>query len=205
MIKIIKYEVGENDINVGFKKYNFVVYGSIGKELVEGLTKKKILQKVYEICKESIDYELDRYNKGLSNSIIYEETEEDNFEEFIPEESKVVDVVFEIEQSDLTLTEPLSIELEAVLKNQYNEIINYNVNFSSSEGHIEGNVLTLEPVEEYTEIEVTAYYNNIKNVKIIRLCPYEATQPTNEIDVLNNRIAKLEEVIDTLIGGEDIE
>lgn len=185
MILIIKYEELENDINVGFRKHNFIVYGSIAKELVKGLSKNEILQKVYEIIKPSMDYETERYNQGLSNSIV-DDTEIEEVEEFIPEPSKVVDIELNLSKNNIhfdSIGTAEIIEIEATLINQYNEVVNDRLEINTSYGTIENDILTVEPTVEPMEISVTATYSNVFKVQKVMLYPYVEpipAEPTEE-------------------------
>lgn len=185
MIQISKYEELENDINVGFRKHNFVVYGSIAKELVQGLTKNEILQKVYEIIKHSMDYEINRYNLGLPNSII-DNTEIEEVEEFIPEPSNVVKIELNLSKNNIyfdNIGNTESINIETILINQYNEVVNDILDINTSYGTIENDILTVEPTVEPMEVSVTATYGNISKTKKVMLYPYVEPippEPTEE-------------------------
>lgn len=185
MILIIKYEELENDINVGFRKHNFIVYGSIAKELVKGLSKNQILQKVYEIIKPSMDYETERYNQGLSNSIV-DNIEIEEVEEFIPEPSKVVKIEFSVDKSVVNFDSEgnsQEINLSSTLINQYGEKIIDTVEYSITHGAIKDNVLIVDSVVEPTEIDITATYGNVSKSEKVMLYPYAEPippEPTEE-------------------------
>lgn len=214
MIQIIKYEELENDINVGFRKHNFIVYGSIGKEEVEGLSRKEILQKVYEIIKPSLDYETNRYNQGLSNSIVDNSsiygTEEEPIEpeEFIPEPSKVVELILNVDRNYIEFNQAgdnEQINIETGLINQYGEVVIDSVELSVDYGTIINNKLILEPINEPREIVLTASYGNISKSININLEPYSepiAPQPTPEelrIQSLENELNMQKMAMDEVI------
>ena len=74
-MQIIKYEVNDGLLTVGFKEMNFVVYSQIPH--YSGLTKQQLLQKAYEQIKQTIDYE-----KTLQEHSF---TTDEIGEEFVPE------------------------------------------------------------------------------------------------------------------------
>lgn len=206
MIQVINYRETDNSITTGFKKYNFVVYGEIG--IIEGFTKEQYLQKLYEQCKSSIDYETERYNQGSPNSIV---TDLEG-EEFIPEEPKlrILKLLLgkeyvEFEEGE----ESIDVHLSIITKDQYNEDIEVEVNITSSLGEIEDNVLIVPQASEYTEIEIMAKANGISDIKTIGVYPYVEPEPSrmellqNEVEGLKIGKVMLELKSDTLIDRQD--
>lgn len=170
-MQIIKYELLENDILIGFRKENFVVYGNIGIDRTNGLTKQQIIQKVYEEVKHSIDYETTRFISGLSNSITINETDE-NFigENFIPELPKLnhFELITDTEhlrfyENDISKT----IDLYVMAKDQYGEDFVCDVVYTTTLGNIVNNVLTVENPKNQAEITITATSSSFSDSKTI--------------------------------------
>lgn len=200
-MQTIHYKEKENSISVGFKKHNFVVFGEIG--ITEEYTKEQYIQKLYEQCKSSLDYETERYLEGKSNSIVTEEIGD----EFIPEEPKLKTLKLLVYKDYVQFEEErdkVDIYLSTITKDQYGEDIEVEINIISTVGVIEDNVLTISTIEEFAEITVTAVVEDIIDSKIIKVYPYEEPMP-DKIDILGNRIADVEQTIDIMLGGEIIE
>lgn len=178
MIYIVKYEESENNINVGFRKYDFIVYGSIGKELVKGLSKKKVLQRVYEMVKPSIDYETERFDKQLSNSIV-DKSDLKGKEKFAPEESKVAEIICSCDKSNISFNKAGDdevITLNSKLIDQYGEEISGDVVYSSSHGAIEGNTVVLKSIDSPMEVTIISQYNNISTKLRVNVNPYKPVE-----------------------------
>lgn len=195
-MKIIKYKVGETTIEVGFKKYNFVVYGQIG--IKEGYEKQDYIQKIYEQCKEAIDYEEDRYLSGKSNSILFvekelEDSEEpEQFEEFSPSPASTAKLELIADRMIIQFmdgSESETVELSNIIKDQYGETMNLEVNYSTSFGSVDRNILTIPKVDEEIIINISATINNLIDIKNISIHP-EIISPKIEEEVFNLEDAK---------------
>lgn len=190
MLQIIEYKQTEAFITVGFRKYNFVVYGTMG--IIEEYTKEQYLQKLYEQCKNAIDYEAERYLAGKSNSI----TTNLEGEEFIPELPKIKIITlttdthyvqFEEEQHEIT------IELGTTLYDQYGENIEGDVILEADYGSIENSILTIPRVQTSLTINITARANELSAEQTIDVQPYTkpASEAPSHIDNINMALLTL--------------
>lgn len=189
-MQIVCYEVVGNDIKVGFKNNNFVVYGMIGVELTSGLTKNQIIQKVYEKCKSAIEYESNQtvhaiIGEGLTG------------ESFTPAPPKATTVAISGEEqlilSDSILYQNYTVEV----KDNYGELFNGGVSWTLEEAIngivIDEGVLTIDPVKvtKSTALNINATCNGVIGkfeVKVILATDI----PFTETEILKQRLLQAE-------------
>lgn len=184
-MQIILYEVNKSILTVGFKENNFIVYSSIYNSVTK--TRKQLLQQAYEQVKKAIDYEKTLEEHSLTTDGIGEV--------FTPEEPKVNTITLSLSNNHIQFEEnqeEVAIELSSIIKDQYDEIIESEVTYTSSKGDVSSNILTISKVEEYAEAEITANIGDIRDNNVIYLYPYVAPSPY-EPSVEEIKIQELEQ------------
>lgn len=200
MLQIVDYQQNATTIMVGFKKHNFVVYGQIG--IIEGYTKEQHLQKLYEQCKLAIDYETERYIQGKPNSIV---TDLEG-EEFIPELPKLKTLKLLVDKSYIQFEEGqehVIVQLSTLAKDQYGEDIDTNISITSNYGYsTDGNkTLTIPKVDEYMEILLTVYAEDLRDSNTICVYPYvepippQSTPEELKIQELEQQLLEVQQYI----------
>lgn len=199
MLQVIEYKQENSIISAAFKKYNFIVYAQMG--VIEGFTKEQYLQRLYEQCKSSIDYETERYNQGLPNSIISDK----EGVEFIPETPQVKSIRLIVNDHHIQfeeVQESVLVELVTNLKDQYGYNIESEISINATYGTITENTLTIQKVDEYTEVLVTAKVNDITDTATIHVYPYEELKPSMEQVRIQELEQQLLEVQDYIVNKQ---
>lgn len=177
MIQIISYEVEKSILIVGFKVNDFIVYSSIGYDSKK--TKQQLLQLAYEQVKQTIDYEKTLEEHSFVTNKIGES--------FIPEPPKPtkLDVNFN--------------SLTGKVLDQYGDVFDGEVIFTidSDVARIENGIIVEDEVEEDTEYEIIASYNDLIVQENRIIYPFTP----NETDILKYEIEELRQITDILIGG----
>lgn len=163
-MEIISYENIKGIATVGFKVNDFVVYSSV--PFINGESREKLLQRAYKQIKSTISYELTQDE----HAFVTDETGE----EFIPAEpfaerievEPIRSVVFEEGQATVSL--PLS----ATVYDQYGDEYETAVEWSSTEGTIAGNELTVNHPAEQQNINVTASVEGVAMDMELTVYPY---------------------------------
>lgn len=198
-MQVIKYEVQENDILVEFKRRNYAVSGMISKARVAGLPKKDIIQKVYEVCKPSLDYEEDRFLKGLPNS----KTTDENGEVFVPLLPKVTKVNLSVHDNVVLFNKEQSnyvVNLSCNIKDQYGVDIVRAPIYSTTFGVVDKDTIIIPKVDEQMTITITANVEGVTDVKVIQVYPYIEPIPEQPTE-MEIRISDLEMAIAMMLGG----
>lgn len=167
-MQIVKYDIQDNIVEVGFKEGNFVVYTQIAYD--ENKTKQELLQLAYIQAKSSIDYE-----KTLDKHSFISEEEGEKFIPDIPKPTKV-DVNFN--------------ELKGEVLDQYGDVYSTSVEFSierTDKARIEDNTIIEDEVEEDEEYFIVARYNDLeeKQKRVIYV-----SKPS-ELDLLQQQISDI--------------
>ena len=177
-MQVVKYDIQDNILEVGFKEDNFVVYTQIGYD--ENKTKEELLQLAYIQAKPSIDYEktLDRH------SFI---TKKEG-EEFIPENPKPSKLNVDFNN------------LSGEILDQYGDIYSTNIDFfieGTDKARIENDIVIVDEVEEDEEYFVVAKYDNLEERQyrtIYALVPSEFELLQQQISEVDNNTAKRHEI-----------
>lgn len=187
-MQIVKYEVNKGMLTVGFKEDNFVVYSQIA--FYENKTREELLQEAYRQVKHAIEYEKTQDEHSF--------TTDQEGEEFIPEHPKIKTLQLSVNKSLIQFEknqENATVELSIRAKDQYGDDIDVNATFNTSLGTIEGNILTIPSVAEYTEVVITAYVDVISDSKIIYVYPYniEPAEPEpTEMDMIRDYLLDID-------------
>lgn len=175
----VKFKIEGNKAIAAFYKNDFLVYSQMG--VVDGYTKSDYLQKLYEISKESIDYESHLHGQGKDNSIPFTGDISD-YEEFIPQEPRVskIDIIGdkEIHFTDEDLTEQKR-EYKVIAYDQYGDIF--------SEQIIE-HIFTHDDYTDSIEVEVGGITKTID----IQVVAYKEPAPS-ETDLIRYNVERLEQ------------
>lgn len=161
MLEIITYEIKQGILTVGFKdsEKGFVVYTSLPYD--DTKTKKELLQMAYIQARDAIKYERTLNEHSL--------TTDETGELFEPEPPKPSKIVIEcdntVEFNDQV--DVVTMPLEAKIFDQYGEIYDGDVVWSTTYGSVSGNLLTIPKVEEDIEITITAQIGEITTDKTI--------------------------------------
>ena len=187
-MQIVKYEIIDNILTVGFKEDNFVVYSSIAYD--ESKNKNELLQQAYKQIKHTIDYErtLDKHSF----------TTEEEGEVFVPEAPRANEIKLSVDTYHIQfeeLQETANVILLTEIKDQYGDDYTGNINFTTTYGTIEDNILTVPKVTEYTEVIVSAEINGITDTITIQVYPYAKPQIVDEF-IDEEKIAIAEAIID---------
>ena len=204
VLEYINYEVKENSILVGFKKENFVVYGEIGK--VEGYTKEQYLQKIYEQIKDSLDYEMGRFENDLPNSIV---TDLDG-EEFIPSEPKAKSIKLIMDSDPIQFNEndeSIDREFTVVILDQYGDELDIPFEIETNFGEIMENTIVFSSPETYEDVIIRVKVDEFEDSNSFVVYSYIEPEDSqlSEIEDINNNILELQNTIDIILGGEIIE
>ncbi|MBU3145855.1 hypothetical protein [Clostridium sp. CF012] len=140
-MQIVKYEIKNNILIVGFKEENFVVYAQIA--FFDTKTKQELLQIAYIQCKNSIEYE-----KTLETHALTIDKEGEEFTPQIPMAVKLnvnfntltgqaldqygevfsIDIIFTVEDTDkATISDNKVIEAEVFEDTNYFIIAKFNM------------------------------------------------------------------------------
>lgn len=94
----------------------------------------------------------------------------------------------------------------ADIYDQFGDKMNVDVTFEieGTGARLEDGVIIEDVVDNDTSYFIAAKYGDLEERQERFLYAPREVEPS-EIDVLNNKIAELEQVIDTILGGEDIE
>ena len=94
----------------------------------------------------------------------------------------------------------------ADIYDQFGEKMNVDVTFEieGTGARIENGTIIEDVVDNDTSYFIVAKYGDLEERQERTIYAPREVEP-NEIDILNNKIAELEQVIDTILGGEDIE
>lgn len=188
-MQIVKYEVNDDLLIVGFKEMNFVVYSQI--PYYSGLTKQQLLQKAYEQCKHAIDYEKTQTKHSF-------EWDGVDGEEFVPEppKAKIVELTADRYSHQFELgQETVEIVLSVKVQDQYGEAHDGTVQFVTTLGSVTDNILTIPKVDVFTKVEVTAICDGVEDTKEFFIYPYVEPQIVGE-HVDEEIIAMAEAIID---------
>lgn len=142
-MKIVKYEIDNNILLVGFRVDNFIIYSQVSYD--KNKTKDELLQQAYIQAKPSIDYE-----RTLDTHSFITDKEGESFTPELPKPS-TLDVDF------ITLT--------GKVLDQYGGVYSTDVEFGiegTDKVTIEENKLVEETVEEDTEYFIVARYGTIE-------------------------------------------
>ena len=176
-MQIIKYEVNDGLLTVGFKEMNFVVYSQIPH--YSGLTKQQLLQKAYEQIKQTIDYE-----KTLQEHSF---TTDEIGEEFVPELPKPI--ALDVDFDNLTGT----------VLDQYGDIYSEeDIEFTiegTDKARIEDNIIVEDATEEDTEYFIVARWGGLEEKQkriIYALEPDRVNELRNEVYGELNRVNEME-------------
>lgn len=180
-MQIIKYELNNNILAVGFKEDNFVVYVDIAYD--SSLSKQELLQRAYIQVKSIIEYE----KTQVEHSIIMVETGEG----FIPETPKPTRLIIDF------------CRLKGKTLDQYGEVYSTDTAFSvevTDKAIIQNEQIIEQEVSVDTYI-VAKYNDLVEKQKRTIYTPKTAKEPVNNnlADVyeaiigLDNRISKIEE------------
>lgn len=155
MIQVVEYKINNNNLLVGFKVDNFVVYSQVAYD--ENKTKNELLQLAYQKCKKAIDYE-----KTLSqHSFVIEE----EGEEFIPENPKPAKLVIDFNN------------LTGKVLDQYGDIYSEEVEFSiegTDKIVLSDNGITIvDEIEGEIEYYIVAKYRDLQERQKRILTPPE--------------------------------
>ncbi len=213
MYTIIEYKETNTDISAGFVYDNILVYGSIGKETIEGLSEEQKYMELYKVIKHSLDYEKKVVELGGYPSILAP-LNVDGIG-FIPEEPKANKIIIKgdncafFEEGDPERI----ITLNAEVRDQYNNIYLGEVIW---EGATNGEVLVSKPDKPEDQIHVTAKCEDIQETLTIHLIvndiPTKNINESNTIETVLQQILQdnidiklaLVELAGILLKGEDI-
>lgn len=151
MVQVLNYSVKDGVIRASFKKKNFIVHGVAPD--VKGTTRKEKQQLVFNVCKNSLDYEYDLFNKGELNSI----TTNESGVEFTPESPKATSLA--VNFSDLV----------GKVYDQYGNLYSADVAFAvvgTDKASIVDNKVTEEEVDEDTRYTIVATFENLEERKV---------------------------------------
>lgn len=191
-MQIVKYEISNNVLTVGFKVDNFVVYSVIKYD--SSLSKNKLLQQAYTQCKDAIEYE-----RTLEEHLI---TTDEIGEEFILEDSKPIKLEVDFNN------------LKGKVLDQYGSVVSKNIIFSvegSDKVSIKNNKIIEESVVIDTDYFIAAKYGDfIEKQKRTIYAPKVGEEKIDSEKVamaeaivdLNNEIEKLKKEIEILKGGK---
>ncbi|ASN72267.1 hypothetical protein 10S12_5 [uncultured Caudovirales phage] len=174
-MQIIEYKIEGNILTVGFKEDNFVVYSQIAHDNEK--SKQELLQKAYEQCKSSIDYE-----KTLEEHSI---TTDKEGEEFIPQGPYASKL--EIDFNSLT----------GKVLDQYNDLYSPDIIFcieGTDKAKIRDNIIIEESTEQDVEYYVVAKYMDLEE-RQKRIIYAPRPQEPNKIEELEKEICELQSYI----------
>ena len=94
----------------------------------------------------------------------------------------------------------------ADIYDQFGEKMNVDVTFEieGTGARIENGKIIEDVVDNDTSYFIVAKYGNLEKRQERTIYAPKEVEPS-EIDMLNNKISELEQIIDTILGGEDIE
>ncbi|WP_034438177.1 hypothetical protein [Clostridium ihumii] len=191
-MQIVKYDIDDNILTVGFKEDNFVVYSII--EYNKNLSKKELLKQAYMQCKDAIEYE-----RTLEEHLI---TTDEIGEEFILEDSKAIKLEVDFDN------------LKGKVLDQYVNVFSTDIIFSvegSDKVSIKNNKIIEESVLIDTDYFIVAKYgdliekqqNTIYAPKVVKEnVDKEKVAMAEAIVDLNSEIEILKKEIELLKGGK---
>ena len=165
-MKVVKYEIDKNILTVGFAENDFIVYTQLAYDNTK--TKQELLQKAYEQCKPAIDYE----KTQAEHAFAWDGKDGEDFTPALPK-AKSIELILDksfvqFEANQETAEIVLSVEVQ----DQYGEVYDGAVQFSTTYGNISENTLIIPSVTEYTEVVIAAEIEGISDTKTIQLFPY---------------------------------
>lgn len=94
----------------------------------------------------------------------------------------------------------------ADIYDQFGDKMNVDVTFEieGTGARIEDGTIIEDVVENDTSYFIVAKYGNLEEKQERIIYAPREVEPS-QIDILNNKIAELEQIIDTILGGEDVE
>lgn len=197
-IEIVKFERRENEVEIGFRQGNAVVYASVPS----GLTDDEAKQKAYEQATSALEYEQTR---DMPSFTIDNEVDEKGnvieFEKFIPAEPTVKEITIHGERHIAFTDDSPSktIEFVASAIDQYGDPIETEFNWTGADN----GGLTVENVDGTYEVSAAA--GGVTESITVAVHAYLAPQP--EIDyeklALYEAIAGLEERMSEVEGGRE--
>lgn len=142
-IRVVKYEVTCNTLQVGFNVRHFVVYAEVYND--PDKTKEQLIQQAFEQCKQSIDYEKTQEFPSLPW------IDEDG-DEFIPGDPLPTSLVVNFNN------------LSGTVLDQYRDIYSTDIEFyieGTDKAVIESNTVIEYEVEEDTEYIIVAKFEGL--------------------------------------------
>lgn len=187
-MQIVKYDIDDNVVTVGFKENNFVVYSII--EYNKNLSKNELLQQAYIQCKDAIEYE-----RTLEEHLI---TTDQAGKEFIPEVPICNKINLSLDRKHIEFEENQEnevIEINVAATDQYGDNFYKEIKLTTDYGFIENNILTIPKVDEDIEITVQAECEGLTTKEKIQVYSYKESVVKDE-PIDEEKIAMAEAIID---------
>lgn len=185
-MQVVKYEINNNSLTVGFKVDDFVVYSQIAYD--KNKTKSRLLQQAYIQCKKAIEYE-----KTLEEHSF---TSDEVGSIFVPEAPKPAKLKIDFNN------------LSGVVLDQYGDNYSSEVAFTiygTDKAKIESGVIIEDVVEGDTEYHIVASYGSLTETEKRVIHPPEPDKvnelreeiyPSLErLSELNNQVVEIQNYI----------